>query len=357
MSPREAFDGKILVDGADDRAFRLRNYGVEGVVGNRAAARDCREAASATAAHASIHSIAMQVGAIAATARGDSFRKHFDDCVELRALEIAIGISATNTREKIVFLPVFSRTHGDDLLRENILRRVGNFDAVEIALSNGANQGGAFKKFISRCGEDSSFRNRAVPVAGASDALQSGCDRARRADLANQINRADIDTKLERSGRNESSNFSGFQLIFRGEAELAREAAVMRGDRVFAKALFEMMRHSFREAARVDEHERRAVLANEHRLRGCKSRPTFRARRPGPSSLAGTSMARSSVRWWPIWTITGSGRPLPVRKCAISSIGFCVAERPMRTGGVSASASSRSSESARCAPRLSSATA
>ncbi len=33
-------------------------------------------------------------------------------------------------------------------------------------------------------------------------------------------------------------------------------------------------------------------------------------------------------------TITGSGRPLPVRKWATVSIGFCVAERPMRAGGL-----------------------
>src|ERR1700733_8331257 len=111
----------------------------------------------------------MQVGAIAATARGDSFGKHFDDRVELRALEIAIGIGTTNSREEIVFLPIFCGTHCNDLLGENVLRRVGNFDTVEIALSNRANQSGAFKKFISRCDEDSPFRNRAVPVASASD--------------------------------------------------------------------------------------------------------------------------------------------------------------------------------------------
>src|SRR5580692_3659213 len=38
---------------------------------------------------------------------------------------------------------------------------------------------------------------------------------------------------------------------------------MMRGDRIFAEALLEMMGHSFREAARVDKYERGAVLANE----------------------------------------------------------------------------------------------
>ena len=47
----------------------------------------------------------------------------------------------------------------------------------------------------------------------------------------------------------------------------------------------------------------------------------------------------------------------PTRKRATSSIGFCVADRPMRVSRRPASASSRSSESARCEPRLVPATA
>ena len=50
-----------------------------------------------------------------------------------------------------------------------------------------------------------------------------------------------------------------------------------------------------------------------------------------------------------------SGAPswsTPVRKRPTSSIGRCVADSPMRAGGLSHSADSRSSVSARCAPRL-----
>ena len=102
-----------------------------------------------------------------------------------------------------------------------------------------------------------------MPVAGAADALQSGCDRTRRTDLANQIDRADIDSEFERRGRDESLHFAGLQLIFRVETQLAREAAVMRGHRIFSQAFREMMRHSFREAARVYKNERRAMLPNQ----------------------------------------------------------------------------------------------
>ncbi|CAB4914433.1 unannotated protein [freshwater metagenome] len=48
---------------------------------------------------------------------------------------------------------------------------------------------------------------------------------------------------------------------------------------------------------------------------------------------------------------TWTGRP-PARKVATSSIGRTVAESPIRCAGLSSSMSSRSSETARCAPRL-----
>ena len=49
--------------------------------------------------------------------------------------------------------------------------------------------------------------------------------------------------------------------------------------------------------------------------------------------------------------------PAPTRNRATSSTGFCVADRPMRSSGRPHSASSRSSDSARWLPRLSSASA
>ena len=76
------------------------------------------------------------------------------------------------------------------------------------------------------------------------------------------------------------------------------------------------------------------------------------------SGERGISIARSRSRTWPASMIsTGVAAASPIRKRAIASSGFTVADRPMRTGGRSHSASSRSSVSVRCAPRLLPATA
>ena len=68
------------------------------------------------------------------------------------------------------------------------------------------------------------------------------------------------------------------------------------------------------------------------------------------SGVGGSSSARSRSRAWPTSTIS-QGAP-PVRKRATSSIGFCVADSPMRTSGRPHRACRRSSVSARWLPRL-----
>ena len=75
-------------------------------------------------------------------------------------------------------------------------------------------------------------------------------------------------------------------------------------------------------------------------------------------SSTGTSTRSSNAFFAPASTIvTGRGRqPFtpspPPRKRATSSSGRCVAERPIRCSGRRAACSSRSSDSARCAPRF-----
>ncbi len=140
--------------------------------------------------------------------------------------------------------------------------------------------------------------------------------------------------------------------------KLARERSMMRGDLVFAKAFAEMQRNTFGQPARVHEDQRRAMLVARVPRGGRRSRPTARWWRSGPISPRGTSMARSSSRRWPTSTTAGAGR---------SDAGQEVRdffERLLRRGKSNPDrevsplrASRRSSESSRCAPRLSPATA
>ena len=164
ISPRKLSTAKSSSTVPMTGAFGLGDYSVHRVIWNRAAAGDCGEAAAAASAQAMVHLIAMQVGAIAAAAGGDAVGKHRDDFVEIFAIEIAVWKRAAHQREQVVFLPVFGGAGGHDLLRENVQRSFGNFDAIEFAVTDGANQRATFQKFIARGGEKAAFGDRAAPV-------------------------------------------------------------------------------------------------------------------------------------------------------------------------------------------------
>ena len=100
-------------------------------------------------------------------------------------------------------------------------------------------------------------------MAGASHALQGDGDRPRRADVADKVDRSNVDAEFERGGRDQDFYLAFFQLALGLETQLARQASVMCGDIFLAKALAELMGNAFGQAPGVDEDERRAVRLDE----------------------------------------------------------------------------------------------
>ena len=83
-------------------------------------------------------------------------------------------------------------------------------------------------------------------MAGAADALQERGDRARRAELADQIDIADVDAQFQRCGRDQHAQFAAFEALLGVEALFLGEAAVMRRDRFLAEAFAQMLRRRAR---------------------------------------------------------------------------------------------------------------
>src|SRR3954471_22121241 len=101
---------------------------------------------------------------------------------------------------KTLLFPVFGGAHGDDLLRQNIERSLGDDQLVEFPLIDSAQSRGDFDQLVASSGEQAAFGNRTAPVAGASYTLKRDCDRARRTDVADQIDCAHIDSEFKRRG-------------------------------------------------------------------------------------------------------------------------------------------------------------
>ena len=320
----------------------------------------------------------MQIGAAAAALGADAVGQHAHHGVEIPALEIAVWIRAAHEREQLV-LAVFARRHfGDDLLREHVERMFGDVQAVELAAAHGIEQRGAVDELVAAAREDAALGHAAHRVVGAADALQEHRDAARRAELADELHVADVDAELERGRGHHDLELAGLQALFGVEARFLGQAAVVRGHVCLTEPLGQVARDALHHAARVREHQRGVVLVDElasWSYTVAHTSPDITA----SSGAAGITMLMSRSRTCPrvddggvgagivefaedqqvacLSRTHGARHRLPTRKRATSSMGFCVADRPMRCTGCAALAHSRSSVSARCAPRLVCATA
>ena len=172
--------------------------------------------------------------------------------------------------------------------------------------ADGADQGQAFEQLVAREREQPPLGNRAERVARAADALQERGDRPRRADLADQVDVADVDAHLERRGGDDRLELARLEPLLGVEADLARQAAVMAGDRVFAEQLGQAMGHPLGQPPRVDEDQRAAVRLRSAPPAARRLRPTARSSRRPPARSAALRCARSSSRTWPTSMIAGS---------------------------------------------------
>src|SRR5246500_2680235 len=195
----------------------------------------------------------MEICSITTARAGNALGEHDENFVELCSCKIAIRISTAHRLEQLGFVPIFGSAHGHNLLRQNVKRSFGNRDAIEISLANCAHECSAFQQLVASCREDPAFGHGATPVTRSADTLQTGGNRTRRTDQANQVDCADIDAKLERCSRYKGAELSGFQFLFGYETQLARQTSVMRGDGTTPQALGEMMTHALGETAGVDE--------------------------------------------------------------------------------------------------------
>src|SRR6516164_4381309 len=114
-----------------------------------------------------------------------------------------------------------------DLLGQNVQRLFRNRQTVQPSFSDGADPCHALHQIISSQGIEDSLRYGTQPVTRATHPLQQNADRARRTDVAHQIDMTDVDAKLQGRRSDNHRELPGLELLFDLEAGFAREAAVM----------------------------------------------------------------------------------------------------------------------------------
>src|ERR1700739_1213242 len=109
----------------------------------------------------------------------------------------------------------------------------------------------------------------------APNAVKPKENRPRRSNLASKIDAADIDSKFQRSRRDQSADFSRFQFALRAESQLSRKATVMGRNSVASQSFRKMVRDTLGQPAGVYKNERRRMLVSEQRQPSVNFPPHF----------------------------------------------------------------------------------
>ena len=221
------------------------------------------EPSAASAAQAPVDGIVVNVCAAPAAAGAVTVGECLDDLLKLRQWQRCIRGGVANHRVELIDTPFAACDLRDQLLRQHIERGGRDANSLELAAPDGVKKRRAFDEIIQRQREQSSFRDSSERVSGAPDALQERADSARRAELDHKVNVADIDTELERAGRDQYLKLAALESLLRDEPMLTREAAMVRGNMLLADPLRKMARRAFRDSPLVDKYQRRAVFTNE----------------------------------------------------------------------------------------------
>ena len=152
---------------------------------------------AAPAAHRAVDLVAMDQRRAAAAPRREALGRHARrPRRNPRAASSRYGQARRDQREELVLGVFAARRLGDDLLRQHVERRVVRDDGVELAA---ARPRAAAPRIRSgrraRPGTAAPSACRATVWPGAADALQQRGDAVRRADLADEIDVADVDAR------------------------------------------------------------------------------------------------------------------------------------------------------------------
>ena len=225
-------------------------------------------------------------------------------------------------------------------------------DPVQLSPVHRTEEGGALDQLVAGEREEPALRRAVHGVPRAADPLEEGGDAARRAQLADEIDMADVDAELQRGGGDQRLELPRLEPLLRVEPGLLGQAAVVRGHRVLAQPLGEVARDPLRQAAGVHEDERGPVRLDQLGQPVVDLVPDL-ARHDRLERRAGQLERRGRVvRRWPASMMTRTGGLAGLEPAAAtSSIGLTWRTGQSAEPAGAATWLSRSSVRARCAPR------
>ena len=197
-------DREVLVDRPDRHAVGVEDDPVVAGLRDRAAARQRGQAGAPAGPQPAVDTVAVQVRPAAPPAGRDPPGHQLDDLVEGRPVEPGVRRGPPDQLEQLVLRPLLRRRHlGHELLGEHVERGDRRFEDVEVAGPDGRQQRGALDQLVPGQRVQPAGRRALQMVVRSADPLQERADRPRRPDLANELDRPDVDAELQRRRRHQ----------------------------------------------------------------------------------------------------------------------------------------------------------
>jgi hypothetical protein len=111
----------------------------------------------------------MDQGAAPAAPSGKAFRQHANDCRKVLLSQRPVRPRSPKLGEEFTLVPVLSCHFGDDLLRQDIERRLWDRECIKLAAPHAIEQRYAFHEIVAR-------QRKQAPLGGAIDRMAGTAD-------------------------------------------------------------------------------------------------------------------------------------------------------------------------------------
>ena len=295
----------------------IGDHAVVGDLGDRAAGGERGEPRAAAAAQHAVDAVAVQQRAARGRARSAMPSASISTTASKSArARSAKGAARRTSAKSSSSRHVVARRRSATICCARMSSgATGGHDAVEPARAHARAAAPRTRPARRACvGKRRPFGVRAERVARAADALQERREAARRADLADQVDGADVDAELERRRRDERAQLARLQPLPRRAA--AGPSRGCRGGRPTRSSPSRSPSWCATRSASRRVLTKTSVVRCSSTARRCRSKisPHCSCDATASSSLSGTSMARSSARRWPTSTIAAGRRAVGARR-------------------------------------------